>query len=193
MGRGRTSTAGRGTCRATIEAYWALRLVGDPVEAEHMRSAARFIREAGRPAARARVHARVAGAVRAVAVGAHPGAAAGDRAAALLGAAERLRLRLLGASDDRGAVGRDRRAGPGTTLPFDLGSCTAPSRGRRVRLARARVAGSRGLDRMLHAYERRPIWLRCGGWRSRAPSAGSCAARRPMAPGAGSSRRGCTR
>ncbi len=31
----------------TIEAYWALRLAGDPPEAEHMRAAARYIRSAG--------------------------------------------------------------------------------------------------------------------------------------------------
>ena len=59
-----------------------------------------------RPRARARVHARVARAVRPVVVGARAGAAAGDRPAALVGAAERLRLRLLGAPDDRGAVAR---------------------------------------------------------------------------------------
>jgi squalene-hopene/tetraprenyl-beta-curcumene cyclase len=38
---------GPGDLSTTIEAYWALRLVGDPVEAEHMRSAAQFIREQG--------------------------------------------------------------------------------------------------------------------------------------------------
>src|ERR1700732_2300927 len=31
----------------TIEAYWALRLAGDPAEMEHMRAAAAFIRRAG--------------------------------------------------------------------------------------------------------------------------------------------------
>ena len=38
---------GPGDLSSTIEAYWALRLVGDPLDAEHMRSAALFIREAG--------------------------------------------------------------------------------------------------------------------------------------------------
>ncbi|HEV3072234.1 MAG TPA: squalene--hopene cyclase [Solirubrobacteraceae bacterium] len=38
---------GPGDLSTTIEAYWALRLVGDPVEAEHMRSAAQFIRDQG--------------------------------------------------------------------------------------------------------------------------------------------------
>jgi squalene-hopene/tetraprenyl-beta-curcumene cyclase len=38
---------GPGELSTTIEAYWALRLAGDPVDAEHMRLAARFIREQG--------------------------------------------------------------------------------------------------------------------------------------------------
>src|SRR6267154_4253830 len=38
---------GPGDLSTTIEAYWALRLVGDPIEAEHMRCAAQFIREQG--------------------------------------------------------------------------------------------------------------------------------------------------
>ncbi|MCL2768921.1 MAG: squalene--hopene cyclase [Solirubrobacterales bacterium] len=36
-----------GDLSTTIEAYWALRLVGDSPEEEHMRAAARFIRERG--------------------------------------------------------------------------------------------------------------------------------------------------
>jgi len=38
---------GPGELSSTIEAYWALRLAGDPADAEHMRAAADFIREAG--------------------------------------------------------------------------------------------------------------------------------------------------
>src|SRR5580692_3379929 len=38
---------GPGELSTTIEAYWALRLAGDPPEAEHMRAAASFIRESG--------------------------------------------------------------------------------------------------------------------------------------------------
>jgi squalene-hopene/tetraprenyl-beta-curcumene cyclase len=38
---------GPGELSTTIEAYWALRLAGDPAEAGHMRAAAGFIREAG--------------------------------------------------------------------------------------------------------------------------------------------------
>jgi squalene-hopene/tetraprenyl-beta-curcumene cyclase len=38
---------GPGELSTTIEAYWALRLAGDPAEAEHMRAAAGFIRARG--------------------------------------------------------------------------------------------------------------------------------------------------
>src|SRR5947209_2867175 len=38
---------GPGELSTTIEAYWALRLAGDPIDAEHMRAAARFIRDEG--------------------------------------------------------------------------------------------------------------------------------------------------
>src|SRR6202049_552804 len=38
---------GPGELSTTIEAYWALRLAGDPVDAEHMLAAANSIREAG--------------------------------------------------------------------------------------------------------------------------------------------------
>ena len=38
---------GPGELSTTIEAYWALRLAGDPPEAEHMRAAAEFVRREG--------------------------------------------------------------------------------------------------------------------------------------------------
>ncbi|HTU79218.1 MAG TPA: squalene--hopene cyclase [Solirubrobacteraceae bacterium] len=38
---------GPGELSTTIEAYWALRLAGDPLEAPHMQAAAEFIRDAG--------------------------------------------------------------------------------------------------------------------------------------------------
>jgi len=38
---------GPGELSTTIEAYWALRLAGDPADSEHMRAAASFIRESG--------------------------------------------------------------------------------------------------------------------------------------------------
>src|SRR5882762_3288497 len=36
-----------GDLSTTIEAYWALRLAGDPLDASHMRAAAEFIRREG--------------------------------------------------------------------------------------------------------------------------------------------------
>jgi squalene-hopene/tetraprenyl-beta-curcumene cyclase len=45
---------GPGELSSTVEAYWALRLAGDPPDAEHMRAAADFVRGAGGPG-RARV------------------------------------------------------------------------------------------------------------------------------------------
>jgi squalene-hopene/tetraprenyl-beta-curcumene cyclase len=38
---------GPGDLSTTVEAYWALRLAGDPAEAEHMRKAAEWVREQG--------------------------------------------------------------------------------------------------------------------------------------------------
>src|SRR5580692_8661353 len=38
---------GPGDLSTTIEAYWALRLAGDPAEAEHMRATAEWVRAAG--------------------------------------------------------------------------------------------------------------------------------------------------
>src|SRR5271165_2056668 len=38
---------GPGDLSTTIEAYWALRLAGDPADAAHMRAAAAFIRRQG--------------------------------------------------------------------------------------------------------------------------------------------------
>src|SRR5271167_3513897 len=38
---------GPGDLSTTVEAYWALRLAGDPAEAEHMRTAAAWVREQG--------------------------------------------------------------------------------------------------------------------------------------------------
>ena len=81
---------GPGELSTTIEAYWALRLAGDPPEAEHMRAAARFVCAEGGIARSTRVHAPVARAVRPVVVGARSGAAAGDHPVADVGAAERL-------------------------------------------------------------------------------------------------------
>ncbi len=156
---------GPGELSTTIEAYWALRLAGDSPEDAHMRAAAEFVRARGRPRARARVHAPVAGAVRAVVVGSGAGAAAGDRPAALVGAAERLRLRLLGAPDDRRAVARQ-------SPPAG-----APAAVRPGRAARARSAGRASAARPGAAVAP-PCWLLAPGSaaaRLRAPAARAAA------------------
>ncbi|MGO8906312.1 MAG: prenyltransferase/squalene oxidase repeat-containing protein [Solirubrobacteraceae bacterium] len=49
---------GPGELSTTVEAYWALRLAGDPPDAEHMLAAARFIRAGGGPG-RTRVFTRL--------------------------------------------------------------------------------------------------------------------------------------
>ncbi len=97
---------GPGELSTTIEAY-----SGAAARGRRRRGAAHVRRRRVHPArgrhrARARLHARVARAVRAVVVG--PGARAPARGdpAALVGAVQRVRLRVLGAPDDRGAVAR---------------------------------------------------------------------------------------
>ncbi len=180
---------GPGDLSTTIEAYWALRLAGDPPEAEHMRIAAELIREQG-GVARARVFTHLWLALF--------GLWSWDRVpalppevdpAAVVGAAQRLRLRLLGAPDDRRAVARQSPPAGAPTPVRALASSTpavptpAPS-------ARARCCVFDSLHALLRAP---PASARCSAWRSPAPSAGSCAARRPTARGAASSRRGCTR
>ena len=138
---------GPGDLSTTIEAYWALRLAGDgptpstcapPPSSSASRAAWRK---------RARVHAPVARAVRPVVVGGRPGAAAGDRPAALVVSAEHLRLRLLGAPDDRRAVAGEnppaRRASCRSTWT-SCRSSSAAGLGRAPGRAARALAGSRG-------------------------------------------------
>ena len=144
-----------------------------------------------RAAARARLHPCLAGAVRAVVLGAGAGAAAGDHPPARLGAAEHLRLRLLGAPDDRRPVARQR---PTARSP----AAVRPRRAAQLQAWEPRRPSSRRgrclarLDSAVRAYERRPIGC-FAGCRWPAPSAGSCAARRRTDRGAASSRPGSTR
>ena len=112
---------------------------------------------AGGNRACARLHACLDGAVRAVAVGAGAGASARDRAAAQLGAAEHLRLRLLGAPDDR-------RAGARHSPPPRAGSCRSTWTSCTVRepwtpAAPASSVGAGWLAwiALLKAYERHPL------------------------------------
>ena len=185
---------GPGELSTTIEAYWALRLAGDAPEEPHMQAAAAFIRAAGRARAGPRVHAPVAGAVRAVVLGSRAGAAPRDHPAALLGAAQRVRLRLLGAPDDRRAAASSKRTGRCVRWASTWSELIAPGASAEdppAPSARARLLRrARPGDPRLRAPA---AGARCGGWRWSGPNTGSCAARRPTARGAGSSRRGSTR
>ena len=77
-----------------------------------------------------------------------------------VGAAEHLRLRLLGAPDDRRAVGRAKPTGPCARCRSTSTSCTArePWRAPARRRSRPRARWlARGWTALLRAYERRPI------------------------------------
>ena len=184
---------GPGDLSTTIEAYVALRLAGDSPADEHMRAARRIRPRRRRPAARARLHPHLDGAVRRLAVGPGAGAAAGADPAAGLVSAERLRLRLLGAADGRRAVGRA-LAAPGAAAAVHA------RRARRLRAlvaAVGRLARSAvrlvALDRVLQSLRAAPAGAAAQARAVAVPSAGSSTARRPTAAGAGSSLRGSTR
>ena len=99
-----SSVAARATSRRRSKPTWRCGWPATRPTARHMRAAAEFARALG-GLQRTRVFTHIwLALVRRLAVGAGTGAAAGDDAAARLGAAEPLRLRLLGAPDDRGAV-----------------------------------------------------------------------------------------
>ena len=127
-------------------------------DAAHMRRARRARARRGRHRGVARLHAHLARALRRVVVARSAGAAArGDPAAALV-PAQHLRLRLLGAPDDRAA---DRRGGApaGARARLSRSTSCAPGRRRRGRAPRCATgrAASSALDRALHLYERRPL------------------------------------
>ena len=96
--------------------------------------------------------------------------------------AQHLRLRLLGAADDRGADGGRGATGPSRPLPFAIDELRTGARRRRRARPRSRpgAAGSSCSTACCHAYERQPP-RRCAGSRWRAPSAGSSSARSPTA------------
>ena len=148
---------GPGDLSTTVEAYVALRLAGDAPEAEHMRAAAELVREHG-GVENARVFTHIWLAL----FGAgpwdqRPGAPARDDAAAGLVPAEHLRLRLLGAADDRARCRSSSPTGPKRPLPFtidelDAGTGYWPPQAHDL-TGRALLV----LDRVLHAYEHRPM------------------------------------
>ena len=108
-----------------------------------------------------------------------------------VGAAEHLRLGLLGPADDRAARGRVEPAAgvPGAVRHRRARRRPAPAHRPAVRLGpRVRRAGQ-GAQGVRAA----PGRARCARTRYARPSAGSSTGRRPTGPGAASSRRGSTR
>src|SRR5262249_37653876 len=103
-----TFKGGPAELSTTVEAYVALRLAGDPLEATHMRRAAGLIRSMGGLGG-ARVFTRFWMALFGLwSGGGRAGAAARGGAPAALVPAQRVRLQLLGAPDDRAAHDRGR-------------------------------------------------------------------------------------
>jgi len=179
---------GPGDLSTTIEAYWALRLAGDPVEAEHMRAAASYIRGAGGPEqARVFTHLWMAlfGLWSWERVPALPPeivllpswlplniydfacwARQTIVALSLVKAHRPVRplpfdldeLRALGRSPARLTGSPDSGPGLGGAGAL-LGAGRTPSRAAAGRAVRWRGALLAGLDRVLRAYERRPIGL----------------------------------
>jgi squalene-hopene/tetraprenyl-beta-curcumene cyclase len=165
---------GPGELSTTIEAYWALRLAGDPAEAEHMRAAASFVRERG-GIEHARVFTRVWLALF--------GLWSWDRVPALPPEIVLLPVRAplniydfaCWARQTIVALSLVKAHRPVRTLPFDLaelhaaGPPTVPGRpisGRSVVggafPGQPVTSGGRwltALDTVLRAYERRPIGL----------------------------------
>ena len=178
----------------TIESYVALRLAGDPVEAEHMRRAAPLHPGVRRCRAQPGLHPDLAGLVRPVAVGRAPGPAAGaDLPAAVVVPlniydfacwARQTVVALTVVSAHRPV----HAAADSASTSF---AAACPPRAPEP-LSDLGAADSNVLDRVLHRYERRPVKSSAQAALRRAER-GSCTARRPTGRGAASSRRGSTR
>ena len=142
----------------TIEAYVALRLAGDPVDAAHMQQAAAFVRDAGGIEARPGLHPDLAGAVRPVALGDAAHAAAGDRSSSRRVPAERLRLRCWARQTivPLTIVALHRPVHP---LPFSLDELRrcAGAHGQPVARRGRSTAGSGCSTACWHRYDRRPF------------------------------------
>ncbi len=187
---------GPGDLSTTIEAYWALRLAGDEPDAEHMLTAAEFIRgQGGIEQARVFTHLWLA----------LFGLWSWERVPALppeiVLLSPRIPLNVYDfacwARQTIVALGLVKAHRPVRRLEFDLRELwTRPGepgesapRGSfppGARVGWAAWTGSCGSTSVTRSN-------RCGGWHAHAPSAGSCVARRPTAPGAGSSRPGSIR
>ena len=133
---------GPGDLSTTIEAYAALRLAGDAADAAHMRAAREFVLGRRRHRGQPGVHPHLAGAVRRVVVGRPAGDAAGAGAAAHVGAAQRLRLGVLGPADRRPDHRRRDAAARCARCRSPWPNCAPACRPRRRKTGRGRGARS---------------------------------------------------
>jgi squalene-hopene/tetraprenyl-beta-curcumene cyclase len=147
---------GPGELSTTLEAYWALRLAGDPIEAEHMRRAAQFIRsEGGIDRARVFTHLWLA----------LFGLWSWDRVPALPPEVILLpRLVPLNVYDFACwarqtivALSLVKAHRPMRALPFDLDELRVPAAAPQRRTISPRARSLRALDRVLRLYEAHPI------------------------------------
>jgi len=145
-----------GELSTTLEAYWALRLAGDPIDAEHMQRAAEFIRSQG-GIERARVFTHLWLALF--------GLWSWDRVPAL--PPEVILLPKLvplnvydfacWARQTIVALSLVKAHRPMRPLPFDLDELRVPVATPRRRALSARARSLRVLDRVLRVYEAHPI------------------------------------
>ncbi len=192
---------GPGELSTTIEAYWALRLAGDPPDAEHMLAAARFIRAEGGPE-RTRVFTHLWLALFGLWSWDHLPALPPEIILLPSWAPLNVYDFACWARQTIVAVSLVKAHRPVRPLPFDLDELHVRASGRAAGEDRRASRSGRSalpwgawlarLDAAVRSYEQRPDRAAAPAWRSLAQSAGSCAARRPTAPGAASSRRGCT-
>ena len=176
----------------TVESYVALRLAGDAIDAPHMKRAAEYIREnGGIPATR--VFTRVWLALFGLWDWSElPDPPAGDEPASAVGAAQRLRFRVLGAPDGRRADDRhDVQARAADPRPDARRARADARRAPSAPTWRGRVF--QGIDRVLRSLPEASALASSASARSARRSVGSCGAKRRTARGAASSRRGSTR
>ena len=95
---------------ATVEAYFALKLAGVSADDPLMQKAREFVLSAGGVPKIADLHQDLACAFRTVGLAGRAGAAAGADVPAALVPAEHLRLRVMGAGDDRADADHPERA-----------------------------------------------------------------------------------
>jgi squalene-hopene/tetraprenyl-beta-curcumene cyclase len=153
---------GPGELSTTIEAYWALRLAGDPADAAHMRAAAEFIRREG-GLERARVFTHVWLALFGLWSWDHVPALPPE--AILLPPSVPLNVYDFAcwARQTIVALSIVKAHRPVRALPFDLEELRTGGQPAGVAPRLAGRASSRGvswlsrLDRLLRAYERRPL------------------------------------